>query len=55
MALLFFETDNKPIKTPLSAEMDRLSDHTKMFKQFCNNPSFKNWLSDSVFGVTYQA
>jgi len=27
----------------------------ELFKQFCDNPSFKKWLSDSVFGVAYQA
>ena len=35
--------------------MDLLSDHTELFKQFCDNPGFKKWLSDTVFGVTYQA
>lgn len=34
--------------------MDLLSDHTELFKQFCDNPGFKKWLSDTVFGVTYQ-
>lgn len=31
-----------------------LSDHTELFKQFSNNPSFKKWLSDTIFGVTYE-
>ena len=31
-----------------------LADHTELFKQFSDNPSFKKWLSDTVFGVTYQ-
>jgi len=35
--------------------IDLLSDHTELFKQFSDNPSFKKWLSDTVFGVTYQA
>ena len=30
-----------------------LSDHTELFKQFSDNPSFRKWLSDTVFGVTY--
>lgn len=30
-----------------------LSDHTELFKQFSDNPSFKKWLSDTIFGVTY--
>lgn len=34
--------------------MDLLSDHTELFKQFCDNPGFKKWLSDTVFGVIYQ-
>ena len=34
--------------------MDLLSDHTELLKQFCDNPGFKKWLSDTVFGVTYQ-
>ena len=36
-------------------ELSQLSDHTELFKQFSDNPSFKKWLSDTVFGVTYQA
>lgn len=32
-----------------------LTDHTELFKQFSDNPSFKKWLGDTVFGVTYQA
>lgn len=31
-----------------------LSDHTELFKQFSDNPSFKKWLSDTIFGVTYE-
>jgi type I restriction enzyme R subunit len=31
-----------------------LSDHTELFKQFSDNPSFKKWLADTVFGVTYE-
>jgi len=29
-----------------------LVDHTELFKQFSDNPSFKKWLSDTIFGVT---
>jgi len=32
-----------------------LADHTELFKQFSDNPSFKKWLSDTIFGVTYEA
>jgi type I restriction enzyme R subunit len=31
-----------------------LSDHTELFKQFSDNPSFKRWLTDSVFNLTYR-
>ena len=31
-----------------------LADHTELFKQFSDNPSFKKWLGDTIFGVTYQ-
>jgi type I restriction enzyme R subunit len=34
--------------------IDLLSDHTELFKQFSDNQSFKKWLSDTIFGVTYQ-
>ncbi len=33
--------------------VDLLSDHTELFKQFSDNPSFKKWLSDTNFGATY--
>jgi type I restriction enzyme R subunit len=31
-----------------------LSDHTELFKQFSDNPSFRKWLTDSVFTLTYE-
>ncbi len=31
-----------------------LKDHTELFKQFSDNPSFKKWLSDTIFGATYE-
>jgi type I restriction enzyme R subunit len=31
-----------------------LSDHTELFKQFSDNPSFKKWLADTIFAVTYE-
>ena len=34
--------------------IDLLSDHTELFKQFSDNTSFKKWLGDTIFGVTYQ-
>lgn len=30
-----------------------LKDHAALFKQFSDNPSFKKWLADTIFGVTY--
>jgi len=34
--------------------IELLSDHTELFKQFSDNPSFKKWLSDTIFGLTYE-
>jgi type I restriction enzyme, R subunit len=34
--------------------IELLSDHTELFKQFQDNPSFKKWLGDSIFTVTYE-
>ena len=31
-----------------------LADHTELFKQFSDNPSFKRWLTDTVFEATYR-
>ena len=30
-----------------------LADHTQLFKEFQDNDSFKKWLSDTIFKVTY--
>lgn len=35
--------------------IELIADHTELFKQFSDNPSFKKWLGDTIFGVTYQA
>lgn len=35
--------------------VELLGDHTELFKQFSDNPSFKKWLGDTIFGVTYQS
>ena len=32
-----------------------LTDHTELFKQFSDNPSFKKWLGDTIFSATYEA
>ena len=34
--------------------LELLHDHTELFKQFSDNASFRNWLSESNFGVTYR-
>jgi type I restriction enzyme R subunit len=31
-----------------------LADHTELFKQFSDNPSFRKWLTDTIFTMTYQ-
>ncbi|MEX0331439.1 MAG: type I restriction endonuclease subunit R [Puniceicoccaceae bacterium] len=35
--------------------IELLADHTELFKQFSDNPSFKKWLGDTIFGVTYDS
>jgi type I restriction enzyme R subunit len=30
-----------------------LSDHTELFKQYQDNPTFKKWLADTIFTATY--
>lgn len=35
--------------------IELLADHTELFKQYSDNPSFKKWLGDTVFGATYQS
>ena len=32
-----------------------LKDHSELFKQFSDNPSFKKWLADTSFAVTYES
>lgn len=31
-----------------------LKDDTELFKQYSDNESFKRWLADTVFGLTYE-
>ena len=33
--------------------VDLLSDHAELFRQYMDNPSFRKWLSDNMFRVTY--
>ena len=37
------------------AILDLLSDHTELFKQFSDNPSFQKWLADAIFSATYES
>ena len=34
--------------------VELLADHTELFKQFSDNPSFKGWLGDTIFNLTYR-
>lgn len=34
--------------------LELIADHTELFKQFSDNPSFKHWLTDMVFDSTYR-
>lgn len=35
--------------------LELFSDHNELFKQFSDNPSFHQWLSEKIFAVTYNA
>ena len=41
-------------KALLRAMTELLADHTELFKQFSDNPSFRKWLSEAVFRETYR-
>jgi len=32
-----------------------LKDDTELFKQFSDNKSFRRWLVDTIFSITYQS
>ena len=32
-----------------------LQDDTELFKQFSDNESFRRWLTDTIFAITYEA
>jgi type I restriction enzyme R subunit len=34
--------------------IDLMKDDTELFKQYSDNPEFKRWLADTVFGMTYE-
>ncbi len=35
--------------------IDLMGDHLELFKQFSDNPSFKKWLSETNFSLTYES
>ena len=34
--------------------IERLTDHTELFKQFSDNPAFKKWLAGTIVVETYR-
>jgi type I restriction enzyme R subunit len=41
-------------RAPRDVVVGLLKDHTELFKEFSDNPGFKKWLSDTIFGATYE-
>ena len=39
----------------LSQKGGQLQDDTELFKQFSDNESFRRWLTDTIFSITYEA
>jgi type I restriction enzyme R subunit len=39
----------------LRDQTDQFQDQTELVKQFSDNQSFKKWLSDTIFNMTYEA
>ena len=31
-----------------------MKDDTELFKQYMDNPGFKRWMADTVFGLAYE-
>lgn len=59
LAFFFRIDDRKTARIEHDAALQRvmidlLADHTELFKQFSDNPSFKKWLGDTIFGATYR-
>jgi len=40
---------------PLEWRAPGPKDDTELFKQFMDNESFRRWMTDTVFGLTYEA
>jgi type I restriction enzyme R subunit len=56
-AMKFSDKQNARIehdKALQNVVLSLLHDHTELFKQFQDNPSFKKWLADAVFAATYE-
>ena len=41
-------------KALLRVMVTLMSDYTELFKQFSDNPTFKRWLTDAIFALTYE-
>jgi type I restriction enzyme R subunit len=41
-------------KALLRVMTELLADHTELFIQFSDNPSFKKWLTETIFNLTYE-
>lgn len=51
-------SDEQEAKTDIGQALEKvinsiMMDNMELFKQFQDNPSFRNWLTDMVFGLTY--
>ena len=44
----------EPDKTEMRGMTALLKDDTELFKQFSDTESFRRWLTDTVFGLTYR-
>ena len=40
---------------PVHCEAGDRTDDTELFRQFRDNESFRRWLTDTVFSLTYEA
>ncbi len=38
----------------LKDDISAFKDNTELFKQFSDNEGFRRWLTDTVFGLTYE-
>jgi type I restriction enzyme R subunit len=56
MKMTEIQTDGKGQRYPAMARVMTavLNDDTELFKQFSDNASFRRWLTDTVFALTYK-